>query len=86
MKCDCGGVRKLLTSQEKIEKLKQYQKDLEQELTPVKETPQKPDAKQIEKSITLDHYGENKLPPPEKPGGCSHRDKTQRGCAAYEED
>lgn len=38
MNCDCGGVRKLLTKQEKIEKLKQYQKDLEQELIAVKET------------------------------------------------
>jgi len=36
--CECGGVRKLLTKQEKIEKLKQYQKDLELELIAVKET------------------------------------------------
>lgn len=38
MDCECGGVRKLLTKQEKIEKLKTYQKDLEQELIAVKET------------------------------------------------
>lgn len=36
--CDCTGVRKLLTKQEKIEKLKQYQQNLEQELIAVKET------------------------------------------------
>lgn len=35
--CYCEGVRKILTKQ-KIEKLKQYQKDLEQELVAVKET------------------------------------------------
>jgi hypothetical protein len=35
---DCGcGVRKLFTRQEKIEKLRQYQKELEQELLAVKE-------------------------------------------------
>jgi hypothetical protein len=37
MNCYCEGVRKILTKQ-KIEKLKQYQKDLEQELIAVKET------------------------------------------------
>jgi tmRNA-binding protein len=36
--CDCGGVRKLLTKKEKIEKLKQYQENLEQELVAVRET------------------------------------------------
>lgn len=38
--CDCGrtGVRKLLTKQEKIEKLKQYKADLEQELKAANET------------------------------------------------
>ncbi len=34
---DCEGVRKILTKQ-KIEKLRQYQKNLEQELVSVKET------------------------------------------------
>jgi len=38
MDCKCGRVRKLLTKQEKVERLKQYQKDLEQELIAVKET------------------------------------------------
>ncbi len=36
--CDCGGGRKLFTKEEKIEKLKQYQNDLEKELSAVKET------------------------------------------------
>lgn len=36
--CGCGGVRKLLTKQEKIEKLKQYKEDLEQELKAANET------------------------------------------------
>lgn len=36
--CGCGGVRKLFTRQEKIEKLKQYKEDLEQELKAANET------------------------------------------------
>lgn len=36
--CGCGGVRKLLTKQEKIEKLKRYKEDLEQELKATNET------------------------------------------------
>lgn len=36
--CDCGSGRKLFTKEEKIEKLKQYQDDLEKELEAVKET------------------------------------------------
>lgn len=36
--CECVSGRKLLTRQEKIEKLKAYKEDLEKELTAVKET------------------------------------------------
>lgn len=36
--CDCGKIRSMLTKQEKIEKLKQYQENLEQELVAVRET------------------------------------------------
>ena len=36
--CDCLKIRRMLTKQEKIEKLKQYQENLEQELVAVRET------------------------------------------------
>lgn len=36
--CSCTGERKMFTKEEKIEKLKQYQDDLEKELEAVKET------------------------------------------------